>query len=101
MWKKKKHDPYDDDYPWKENFEEEERSKTAATWSPFANFLMRVFFPIFLISTVLFLISMLTLTGWLFKYSMLTMIVSFAIWFGAFMSFKDNTGATYFYDEIL
>ena len=100
MWKKK-HDPYDDDYPWKENFEEEEKSPTAATWSPFANFLMRVFFPIFLISTVLFLISMLTLTGWLFKYSMLTMIVSFAIWFGAFMSFKDNTGATYFYDEIL
>ena len=25
MWKKK-HDPYDDDYPWKENFEEEEKS---------------------------------------------------------------------------
>lgn len=44
---------------------------------------------------------MLTLTGWLFKYSMLTMIVSFAIWFYAFISFKDNTGATYFYDEIL
>ena len=98
MKRKKK---VEDDYPWKENCEEEERSKTAATWSPFANFLMRVFFPIFLISTVLFLISMLTLTGWLFKYSMLTMIVSFAIWFGAFMSFKDNTGATYFYDEIL
>ena len=39
MWKKK-HDPYDDDYPWKENFEEEEISKSAATCPPFANFLM-------------------------------------------------------------
>ena len=101
MWNMKRKKKVEDDYPWKENFEEEERSKTAATWSPFANFLMRVFFPIFLLSTVLFLISMLTLTGWLFKYSMLTMIVSFAIWFYAFISLKDNTGATYFYDEIL
>lgn len=100
MWKKK-HDPYDDDYPWKENFVEEERSKTAATWSPFANFLMKVFFPIFVISFILFVVSVFTVTKWLYIYSFYISVFSFAIWFGAFMSFKDNTGATYFYDETL
>lgn len=91
----------EEDYPWKENFEEEERSKTAATWSPFANFLMKVFFPIFVISFILFVVSVFTVTKWLYIYSFHISIFSFAIWFGAFMSFKDNTGATYFYDETL
>ena len=100
MWKKK-HDPYDDDYPWKENFEEEEKSPTAATWSPFANWLMRIFFPIFVVSFITFVICLLTATPRLCAYSMIVSIASFAIWFGAFMTFKDNTCATYFYDEIL
>ena len=101
MWKKKKHDPYDDDYPWKENFEEEEKSPTAATWSPFANWLMRIFFPIFVVSFITFVICLLTATTRLGAYSMIVSLASFAIWFYAFLCFKDNTGATYFYDEIL
>lgn len=100
MWKKK-HDPYDDDYPWKENFEEEEKSPTAATWSPFANWLMRIFFPVFVVSVILFIVSIFTLTKWLYVFSFFTSIISFPIWFYAFLSFKDNTGATYFYDETL
>ena len=100
MWKKK-HDPYDDDYPWKENFEEEEKSPTAATWSPLANWLMRIFFPIFVVSLITFVICLLTVTTRLGAYSVIVSLVSFVIWFGAFMTFKDNTGATYFYDEIL
>ena len=101
MWKKKKHDPYDDDYPWKENFEEEEKSKTAATWSPFASFLMKVFIPIFVISAILSTIGFFIYNARLAFYSGMVCTISFAIWSGAFMSFKDNTGATYFYDEIL
>ena len=100
MWKKK-HDPYDDDYPWKENFEEEEKSPTAATWSPFANFLMKVFIPIFVISAILSTIGFFIYNARLAFYSGMVCTISFAIWSGAFMSFKDNTGATYFYDEIL
>ena len=100
MWKKK-HDPYDDDYPWKENFEEEEKSKTAATWSPFASFLMKVFIPIFVISAILSTIGFFIYNARLAFYSGMVCTISFAIWSGAFMSFKDNTGATYFYDEIL
>ena len=101
MWKKEKHDPYDDDYPWKENFEEEEKSPTAATWSPFASFLMKVFIPIFVISAILSTIGFFIYNARLAFYSGVVCTISFAIWFGAFMSFKDNTGATYFYDEIL
>ena len=98
---KKKHDPYDDDYPWKENFEEEEKSPTAATWSPFENWLMRIFFPIFVISAILSTIGFFIYNARLAFYSGMVCTISFAIWSGAFMSFKDNTGATYFYDEIL
>ena len=100
MWKKK-HDPYDDDYPWKENFEEEEKSPKAATWSPFASFLMKVFIPIFVISAILSTIGFFIYNARLAFYSGMVCTISFAIWSGAFMSFKDNTGATYFYDEIL
>ena len=100
MWKKK-HDPYDDDYPWKEDFEKEEESPTAATWSPFANFLMKVFIPIFVISAILSTIGFFIYNARLAFYSGMVCTISFAIWSGAFMSFKDNTGATYFYDEIL
>ena len=100
MWKKK-HDHYDDDYPWKENFEEEEKSPTAATWSPFANFLMKVFFPIFVVSGSAAPICFFFRAIEPCAYCTLSFFGSFAIWFGAFMSFKDNTGATYFYDEIL
>ena len=101
MWKKKKHDPYDDDYPWKENFEEEEKSPTAATWSPFANFLMRVFFPIFVVSGIAAPICFFFRAIEPCAYCTLSFLGSFVIWFYAFLSFKDNTGATYFYDEIL
>ena len=100
MWKKK-HDPYDDDYPWKEDFEKEKESPTAATWSPFANWLMRIFFPIFVISAILSTIGFFIYNARLAFYSGMVCTISFAIWSGAFMSFKDNTGATYFYDEIL
>ena len=101
MWKKKKHDPYDDDYPWKENFEEEEKSPTAATWSPFANFLMKVFFPIFVVSGIAAPICFFFRAIEPCAYCALSFLGSFVIWFGAFMTFKDNTGATYFYDETL
>ena len=101
MWNMKRKKKVEDDYPWKENFEEEEKSKTAATWSTFASFLMKVFIPIFVISAILSTIGFFIYNARLAFYSGVVCTISFAIWFGAFMSFKDNTGATYFYDEIL
>ena len=97
MWKKKKHDPYDDDYPWKENFEEEEKSIITKSID-FILYLGIALVWIGLFTSILGCVVFALMSKWeMFAYSYIIFLVSVFLFFAFMIEPKDP--GVYNYDE--
>ena len=96
MWKKK-HDPYDDDYPWKENFEEEEKSIITKSID-FILLLGACLIWIGLFTSILGCVVFALMSKWeMFTYSYIIFLVSVFLFFAFMIEPKDP--GVYNYDE--